>query len=702
MKKRHQRRPPDSGRLFPAALALCFAAFCASLASAAPPADNPVASFYGGDDGYPAWTDAVRWADVIDMSSYANGSNAFEKFERARDELAARGGGVLYYPAGTYDFSEGPFDGPNGRGLMLKSGVVVRGEAPAGKPLAAQAGRLDLGTRFVFGTQQRGGHDLPRDWDLVGLAPEAGKGPASVRNVGIAWVHLEGGVVYFGPDLVWGDNWSSAKNWKSAYAKEAWKTRKPDGTHPGDPFLGALGAGDGGAYVSGASGRLVFGCVVERGALLNDYDTCGRAESKGGFGEEGFHMAKFAARVAVYGSRVLVANNVLTKPNTGNFLYRQTTVETIAQKGNNFKIGTNRVSTVMWDYSRTMGLDINKELLGMVRAKVLEEHRGGYFEEGVVVRDNWVFNHGHKGFNVSGKWCTIRDNRNERMYLKGGAPVLGVDGGWRLTLDGFTESSAGGGGMISDNLARAFDVAGEGLWIHGNTWNNTGSDPGNDGEGICCQAHGGTDIASWAITHNRRDRDSLGDDGWIGGWAVRCRGLLVAWNETAGFAGAMGLDKGCGNIAVVANRSARGHPDPAEIAETGLTNVLLVQEGQPFAPRITNVEPYEGDAVRVTWQDQSGFLGPDGKGRHPLRNSAATGEVGFRVDRRIDDGAWHTIAYRPPQMQPDELNPPVWIDFLAPRGRALTYRVAAISANDGDAGASAPSEPVTLPRGNNP
>lgn len=674
--------------------------------AAGAPTDNAVAAFYDGDDGYPAWTDEIRWADVIDMASYAKGSTAFEKFENARDELAVRGGGVLYYPAGTYDFSDGPFDGPTGRGLMLKSGVVIRGEAPAGRPSAARDGKLSLGTRFVFKTQKRADHDVPRDWNLIGLAPIAGKGPASVSNVGIAWVHLVGATVYFGPDLAWGETWSTAKSWKSGYAKDAWKARKPDGTHPGDPFLGAPGSEAGGAFVPGARGRLVFGCAIERGAALNDYDTCGRVESKGGFGKDGFHMAKFAARVAVYGSRVFVANNLLAKADTGNFLYRQETVETITQKGNNFKIGTNRVSTVMWDYNRTMGLDVNKELFGLVRGRLIETRTGGYFDEGVIVRDNWVFNHGHKGYNLSGKWCTIRDNRNERMFLKGGAPVLGVEAGWRLTLDGYTETAAGGGGMISDNLARAFDVAGESLWIHANTWNNTGSAPGNDGEGICCQEHGGTDIASWAITHNRRDRNSVGGEGWIGGWAVRCRGLLVAWNETAGFAGAMGLRKGSCSIAVVANRSARVHPSLDEITSKGFQNVMIAQEGQPVAPRITRVEPYEGDAVRVAWQDMSGMIVPDVKGLHRLANNAATGEVGFRIDRRIEDpssgsgqaGAWHTIAYRPPQMKADELNPPEWVDFLAPRGRRLTYRVAAISADDGDAGFSATSDPVVLPK----
>lgn len=203
------------------------------------PMDNPVSTFYNGPQGYPAWTDTIAWDQVIDMSAYEKGKTNFEKFEAARDELAAKGGGVLYYPAGVYDFSDGPFDGPDGRGLLLKSGVVIRGEAPQGKPVASRDGELELGTRFVFGFQKKLDHDVPRDWNFIGIVPDRKKGIAGVRNIGVAWVHITGGVIYFGPALKWGDTWATAKSWKSAYAKKAWKKRKPDGSHPGDPFMGA-------------------------------------------------------------------------------------------------------------------------------------------------------------------------------------------------------------------------------------------------------------------------------------------------------------------------------------------------------------------------------------------------------------------------------------------------------------------------------
>ena len=46
-------------------------------------------------------------------------------------------------------------------------------------------------------------------------------------------------------------------------------------------------------------------------------------------------------------------------------------------------------------------------------------------------------------------------------------------------------------------MSRAFDLGGGPIWIDGCTMNNTVSHPGNDGEGILCQRHGGTDVYSW-------------------------------------------------------------------------------------------------------------------------------------------------------------------------------------------------------------
>ncbi|MEI7831907.1 MAG: hypothetical protein WCJ56_01745 [bacterium] len=661
--------------------AICICALmCTALAFAATPIDNPVATYYTGVDGYPAWTDNVQWNRTVDMSTYAKGKTNFEKFENARDEMAAQGGGVLYYPAGNYDFSEGPYDGPQGRGLMLKSGVVIRGEAPAEHPNAATDGKLALTTTFTFGMQKKGENDVPKDWNVIGLAPTEKTPLRSINNVGICWVHMVGATIYFGPELVWGTTWAEAKSWKSAYVKPTWAARVPDGTHPSDPFLGAPGTANGGKLVGTGSGRLVFGCVLEKAAFLNDYDTCGRAEAKAGFGPAGFHMAKFAARVSVYGSQVLVANNLLPK-SEGNFIYEQGTAQTIAQKGNAFKIGAPRTSKVMWDYGRTMGVDINKELYGLLNSDLLITKKSGYFAQDVVVQDNWVWNHGHKGYNISGDYAVIRHNRNERIFQRGGDDIYGIGGGWRLTLDGFIESSAGGGGMISDNLARAFDMGGSNMWIDNNSFLNTGSNPGNDGEGILCQAAGGTSIASWAITHNTNE-GSIGGNGkgLMGGFNVDVLGLLVAWNKTAGYAGTLYRKPNqLADIAIIGNTAGEILPDKnSNPAADGTGTPLFTATDIPTAPKdVTAIA--ENSTVRVNWTDTSDK------------------EAGFRVQRSMDGGPWTTISYRAPHREGNAANPQDWLDITAPVGHLLSYRVIAINVDDTDIAASAATPAIILP-----
>ncbi len=696
-------------------------------AEAGVPTDNPIATFYGDDDGYPAWTDRIAWSRVIDMGGYENGETEFERFENAREELYEAGGGVLYYPAGTYDFSDRPANGPDGRGLMLRSGVVIRGEAPEqGQDRAIGGDGLKPKTRFILGFQERGGGEVPLDWNIIGLKPSGDEGSADsggagesgggdsgggdsggsggrlsdVDDVGICSVHVVGGVVYFGPDFDWPADatWATAGSWRSAYVKPDWADRVPDGTHPGDPFMagpvhlrsnggrdpdgtpfrgspGIEPVTDAERFRGAGDGRIIFGCVFEDAALLNDFDTAGRKESADGFGPEGFHMARYAARIAAYGSRIFVANNDLPMSGDRAFAYEQTTVRTSPVhgpgRGNDYDIGSTRTSTVLFDYGRVMGIDINKDLLALLQSPLRDDFDRGYHEPGIAVLDNRVASHGHKGFNLSGRWMVVRNNRNEREYLRAGDDPYGI-GGWRLTLDGFVESSEGGGGMISDNYSRAFDMAGRDLWMDGNYYDNLGSTPGNDGEGILCQNHNGTFIRSWAVTRSEHDRGE-GGASYIGGYGVGVQGMLLAWNRTPGRVGVLGGARGAADIAIVANEAGGG---------TGAPRNAITRDpgGELRPPRDVTAEILDEDAVHLRWRDDT------------------DAEIGYRVDRRIEGGQWTPIAYRPPQDRGHTLNQPEWIDYLAPSGRSLQYRIVAIQSDDGDAGAREPTEAITLPQ----
>lgn len=599
----------------------------------ADPTDNPVATFYSGPEGYPAWTDSLRWSRVVNMKTYPKGKTAYEKFESARGELTD-GGGVLYYPAGTYDFSTMP----PGVGLMLVPGVVVRGEAPAGRPRAA-AGKLDLPTKFVFAFRDRGGGRVPRDWNFIGLRPDDGKNIKTRNHVGIAWVRLVGATVAFGPQVDWGKTWGTANSLLSGNIKKGWAVRDPSGTHPIDAL-----AGGGKKYQGVGSGRLVFGCAFGDAAVLDDY-------TDPGYGPDGFTASPHCARVVAYGSRVLVANNLLPKSRK-TFAHRQRTDKQMAQ--------------VLFDYGNTCGIDINKGLLSEAAAG---GKCPGYFEEGIVVRDNYVYNRGHTGFSIAGKWVTVTGNVNERAFPRSNPSAV-------LTLDGYEVARPD-----SDTRSRAFDLAGRNLWIDGNRFTNTGSSPGAGGEGVVGRMPGGTPIFSWAITHNVHTR-GLGSAGGMGGVGVDCRGLLVAWNQSPGWVGCQGTDTGMklADCTFLANKCDRVVPDAKTAAKLGLKPPLTAAADPGPAPtKVAAVVVDSGDAARVAWVSGS--------------NSAA----GFRVERRVAGGKWHPIAYRPPSRENDAGSPSEWVDFTAPPGKELTYRVIAIDAADSDKAASAPSAPVVLP-----
>lgn len=89
------------------------------------PTDNPYATRYGVK-GH--WTDNIRWSKVTDASKIPGLVKTGYKVDSAilhqsLRRIAAQGGGVLYFPAGTYYFS---YD------VKLPTRVVVRGADPEG------------------------------------------------------------------------------------------------------------------------------------------------------------------------------------------------------------------------------------------------------------------------------------------------------------------------------------------------------------------------------------------------------------------------------------------------------------------------------------------------------------------------------------------------------------------------------------------
>jgi hypothetical protein len=627
--------------------------FNVSFLFASTPIDNPVKTYYG-NGSYPVWTDSIQWGNVVDMSTYSNGANAFEKFENARDQLYNNGGGVLYYPAGEYDFSDMPDDTKDGRGLMLKTGVVIRGQAPTDNSNALND-TLALKTVFKFPYADKGDGMIPKGWNYIGITPSGSEDLQDVNNVGVVWIETDGAAIYFGGEYTFGSTWATAGAWYSGKASHGrWADRIPDGTHPMDVFAGASGS-----YVGAGSGRLVMGCALKNSTVVND-DLINFAKDKGVSVTQFYYMYKFGARIGVYGNDVFVANNWLPK-SRDCFKYTQTTGITQQDQCNTIFGSHDR--TLLFDYGKTFGIDVNKGFLNPYSNSSV-----GYKHENVVIRDNYIYNHGTKFLEVSGKWLVVKNNYNDRNYLQEGDDVYGLGTGWELTLDGFYESLAGGNGCLSDNLSRGIDVSGAFGWIDSNYYDNTGSNPGNDGEGILWQAHGGmSSVESFAITNND------GTSGYMAGYDVSQLGALWAWNKSGGIgnykAGAMY------DVSIVENTGA--------ITTTSSISVITsCPSGTPSAPtNVVTTLSASNDYVEISWDDNS------------------SNEIGYRIDKKVGNGTWTTLVYRPRKdnVSPTSTNELIWRDYMPAKGENTYYRVVAINCDDDATGASSVSDVFIAP-----
>lgn len=698
-------------------------------------AQNPLAAYFGPHDGYPAWTDRIRWDNRINMAAYSNGSTDFEKFENARDQLYAAGGGVLYYPAGTYDFSNIPSnlsDSANGRGLMLKSGVVIMGEEPTTGQSAIQTnGNLALRTKFVFkyntkqvmagagcpdssvsiptygnggrryrrtgpigpGTPTPSSGLVPAMWNLIGITPAAGQQLKEVNHVGILWVELEGAIIYFGPQMTWNQTWSDLSGWEADKVRPSWANRVPDGTHYMDQFVGMNR--NSGRFEGAGSGRIVFGCQFVNSAPHNeviDYSGNFKNPDPNGIQYE-FGTYRFGARCAVYGSDVLVANNSMPKP-TKCFNHDQWTFGFINGVGSMYK--GYAVRTVTYDYAKTHGIDVNKQAVGNAQNRTsLTE--SPYYLENVIIRDNWVYNHGSKGFEFAGKWVIVKGNRNERDYLADGDNVYNLP---YVNLNTFHEYAIPD--VNGDNMSRGYDYGGWNAWIDSNYYSNVGSTPGNDGEGIMCQRHGGVEVFSMAITNNSQ---SVTGKGYMAAYDVHTIGFLQMWNLTK-FVGNYKANT-MSDVTILENYNVA---NPSQLlynangngplmyltgASANVVDTMLFCSAptSPVDSLIVTKRPY---AVHLRWRDN------------------ADNEAGYRIERSINGGPWRTVVIRPRQKTnllftyrdlsnggsinpPTRFNEPEWIDYNLPTSAGGQYRVVTMTCDPNDTSAvSFPSDTVTV------
>jgi hypothetical protein len=353
-----------------------------------------------------------------------------------------------------------------------------------------------------------------------------------------------------------------------------------------------------------------------------------------------------------------------------------------------------RIDTILYDYGCTIGIDVNKSLASQYINRCNLKN-GPYYEQDVIIQDNWVYNHGNKAYEFAGKWVIARRNTNSRDYLKQNAPFLNVPAGWHIAIDGFLRAN-----QIDDNMSRFMDFGGWNLWMDSNWWNNAGSDPGNDGEGMLIQRHGAVEAFSFAYTNNGQGPD--GETSYLSVYNVHTFGLLQYNNRIRGQVGTMNSGNDTlADIACVMNRNRQGQPIVAQVPNAMLLMDFLnsCNLPAPTPPIGLTIEPdTSGMAMVISYQDNT------------------PNEFGYLIERRaVGTSNWATVAYRPRDesntvweyngndngrrnldcsVGPLEMNPTQWYDFLAPRNVQLEYRVTALDCNMSQSGSS-PVTPAT-------
>ncbi|MEZ6140384.1 MAG: hypothetical protein R3B84_07415 [Zavarzinella sp.] len=141
------------------------------------------------------WVNQLPWKTVISIDK-ATGRNWDEKLKSSQALLAKKGGGIIYFPAGTYEFSDS---------IFLEDGIILRGDP--GDSSDPKEDRFTPKTRFEFPkfrfSAEGNGTSRETAFKAISLAD-----PATASNCGIVSICLNRAHIDFesGPEYKAGKN----------------------------------------------------------------------------------------------------------------------------------------------------------------------------------------------------------------------------------------------------------------------------------------------------------------------------------------------------------------------------------------------------------------------------------------------------------------------------------------------------------------
>lgn len=307
------------------------------------PTDNAIATYYG-QNAYP-WTNTIKWNCVYNIKDFS-GSSMIERFNSARDAAANNGGGVVYFPSGTYPFTDT---------IKLKSGVVLRGETPAVK--SAKASDYKPSSQLIFPEYkpQLSGEGTPNETAFKKIVTTA---PNQDSNIGLINLDINRAAIQFSGNLDEGKNQNII-----LFGLRSNNVAEPDPNVP----------------------NLDFQQPWQR------------------------YSHRFASNIGLTAfANVLVANNRINDQITDNYPQPGYRLQSRDKKqvltysegdkvpfhyGNHYGISVNRGGKK-----------------GGFKLAATPTTEPGLFRKGIVIRDNWVYHTMRVGIHASGEGLIIKDN----------------------------------------------------------------------------------------------------------------------------------------------------------------------------------------------------------------------------------------------------------------------------------------------------
>lgn len=295
------------------------------------PGNNPIATLYG--NGTYSWADTmVNWSCVYNVNDYRG------SFEEAQKTARSNGGGVVYFPAGTYTFT---------KNIVIESNVVIRGEPTTNMAKkGTNPGTLSPKTTFkcTFG-------------EHFGLLNTDPKG----TNFGIINVELDGCAIMFWPALK-----------TTIQGLKFWWTAED-----------VIGMG---------TNKVVVGNKI--------HDVTYKHPNPGNSSENNVWPWRFGAAIACYSdSNALIANNLISKSKTSIKTTVVLSGEKITVPylvDNRYGIDVNQILL-----GGVAGKYMGKQCPSQ-QGTLTPSCAPWYFRRGLVIRDNYVYMNGRVGISWSG------------------------------------------------------------------------------------------------------------------------------------------------------------------------------------------------------------------------------------------------------------------------------------------------------------